>query len=304
MKEQRAQTLILVALMLTVLLGFVALSLDGGNAYLQRRRMQNAADAGALAAARAKCMGTPADYLAYGKALCESQDNGGASCALAATADGARAVASITVGTWFARVLGINILTVSAAATGACSSSLGTGNLLPITLPNTGFGPGKFYTIWDKDEGDQGSYGWLRWENPECGKNLPDWVSSPACAPFLVIPVTINTKTGVDNAAFDTLWSTWMCKSVTVPIYDTSKWQSLPGNNNAYPIIGFAQFKVTAMCGPGNPGSLVCPGSGSPVPSCSKSERAVTGQFVTYVVDPNSKPGGPDYGVYRVYLTD
>jgi hypothetical protein len=47
------QTLVLVALMLTALIGLAALAIDGNQAYAQRRRAQNAADAGALAGTRA-----------------------------------------------------------------------------------------------------------------------------------------------------------------------------------------------------------------------------------------------------------
>ena len=55
--RQKGQTLVLVALMMVVLLGMVALALDGGHAYLERRQMQTAADAGALAAVKALCAG-------------------------------------------------------------------------------------------------------------------------------------------------------------------------------------------------------------------------------------------------------
>jgi hypothetical protein len=48
-KSERGATLIMVALSLSVLLGFVALSTDVGVGYAERRKMQNAADAGALA---------------------------------------------------------------------------------------------------------------------------------------------------------------------------------------------------------------------------------------------------------------
>ena len=47
------QTLVLVALMLTALIGLAALAIDGNHAYAERRRAQNAADAGALAGTRA-----------------------------------------------------------------------------------------------------------------------------------------------------------------------------------------------------------------------------------------------------------
>ncbi len=49
---ERGQVLVIAALLMTALVGFLALVVDVGNAYAQRRYMQNAADAAALAAAR------------------------------------------------------------------------------------------------------------------------------------------------------------------------------------------------------------------------------------------------------------
>jgi len=48
---QRGQAIVLVALMILVLFGFVGLAIDGGRAYLDRRHLQAATDAAALAAA-------------------------------------------------------------------------------------------------------------------------------------------------------------------------------------------------------------------------------------------------------------
>ena len=47
--DERGQTLVYVAVAIVVLLGFVALATDAGLAYAERRQVQNAADAGALA---------------------------------------------------------------------------------------------------------------------------------------------------------------------------------------------------------------------------------------------------------------
>jgi len=49
--NERGQVLVLVALMVIVLLVFVGLAVDGGTAIVERRKMQNAADAAALAGA-------------------------------------------------------------------------------------------------------------------------------------------------------------------------------------------------------------------------------------------------------------
>lgn len=60
-KSDEGQTLVWVALTLVVLLGAAALAIDFGNAYFAKRRMQNAADAGALAGAGELCLGKDPD---------------------------------------------------------------------------------------------------------------------------------------------------------------------------------------------------------------------------------------------------
>ncbi|HEY8657349.1 MAG TPA: pilus assembly protein TadG-related protein, partial [Candidatus Limnocylindria bacterium] len=51
--DEEGQTTVLVALLLVLLLGFAALSLDVGRFYAERRYLQNAVDSAALACARA-----------------------------------------------------------------------------------------------------------------------------------------------------------------------------------------------------------------------------------------------------------
>lgn len=52
-RSQRAQAIVLVALMLAVLIGFLGLAIDSGRLYVERRQLQTAADSAALAAADA-----------------------------------------------------------------------------------------------------------------------------------------------------------------------------------------------------------------------------------------------------------
>jgi hypothetical protein len=54
-RSERGQQLVMAALLFPVLLGFVALAVDVGNAYLHRRRVQNAVDAAASAGALELC---------------------------------------------------------------------------------------------------------------------------------------------------------------------------------------------------------------------------------------------------------
>lgn len=64
-KKEEGAVLVLVAVLLTVLLGLTALAVDLGLAYFQRQRLQNACDAAALAAATALPNETKAKQLAY-----------------------------------------------------------------------------------------------------------------------------------------------------------------------------------------------------------------------------------------------
>lgn len=51
-RDERGQTVVLVALLLAMLMGFTALAVDAGRFYMERRFLQNAADAAALACAQ------------------------------------------------------------------------------------------------------------------------------------------------------------------------------------------------------------------------------------------------------------
>ena len=53
--SEKGQSFVLVALLMFAFIAMLALVLDGGNTYFQRRNSQNAADAGALAGARKLC---------------------------------------------------------------------------------------------------------------------------------------------------------------------------------------------------------------------------------------------------------
>ena len=54
---EQGQSLIQFAVIIVMLLVFVSLAIDVGSVYAERRKMQNAADAAALAGARELCLG-------------------------------------------------------------------------------------------------------------------------------------------------------------------------------------------------------------------------------------------------------
>jgi hypothetical protein len=128
---------------------FVALAVDVGNFYVQRRRMQNAADAGALAGAHELCFGDvdDADDAAYEYAVTR---NGAAAAEIAV-----HEPVSVTVGagrrvpTIFAGVIGLDEVPVSADATAACGKAQGAAHVWPL------------------------AYSTLNWpKDPECGNHV------------------------------------------------------------------------------------------------------------------------------------
>lgn len=134
---EEGQALVQVALALLVLLLFVALAVDVGNIYGERRRMQNAADAGALAGARVLCT---LGFDAQGAAVAAAEDY--------ATRNGAQLVTvtfpEINVvdvavqeaaDTFFIGLIGIHTVDVPAEAAALCGIADVTCGMWPIALP-------------------------------------------------------------------------------------------------------------------------------------------------------------------------
>jgi len=114
-REQRGQSLIIITLALVATLALAALVVDGGNAYVQRRRMQNAADAGALAGVREICSGGDPE----GAAIDYAQRNGGQDVTVSVNTDErtVTVTAQTQFPTFFAGMIGISELTARAEAT-------------------------------------------------------------------------------------------------------------------------------------------------------------------------------------------
>ena len=339
MKRQRAQTMVLVALMLTVLLGFLALALDGGNAYLQRRRMQNAADAGALAGAKALCEGS-----GWAIAANTAQDycvnrNGAESCTVTQPAEKVvQVVASINTPTWFARVLGINNIPVSAQAQASCSPPAGSGNLLPLAvmLPgNATFIPCDaastcdpkcpYYQLWNKESADtkklcsstpapptpypqcsndSGAFGFIDWQPRSavcpCG-NGSQGLGCEILHPECAPPIVAgNWYTFPEpGAELNPVIDELMTYCCQHVTVPIVDQMTYQGNNTTYHVVGFGEFVLTGIC-KGNK-AYGCPGL--PPPDCGNQDQMVRAYFVKWLTGPPaSTSGGNDYGVYVVHL--
>lgn len=134
LRQIEGQTLIIVALSLFALIALLATAIDGGNLMAERRQMQNAADAGALAGAREICFGDSdqAETVARDYAI----TNNGADQADVSIIDDltVNVVATRTVETYFAGVIGFRRVDVAAEAAAMCSAATRAGGIWPLAI--------------------------------------------------------------------------------------------------------------------------------------------------------------------------
>jgi hypothetical protein len=132
--HEKGQNAVIIAIMMVVLIGIMALAVDGGLGYAKRREAQNAADAAALAGADLLCGGAPAADV---RNLAEEYvlKNGGLQPAYEDIIIGDHAItvtSYVSHPTFFAGLLGSdNIIASATAAAGCFSPCVGTG-VLPV----------------------------------------------------------------------------------------------------------------------------------------------------------------------------
>ena len=291
----RGQALILYALALVCVLGFVALAIDVGYAYGQRRQAQNAADAAALAGARA---------LALGESVQDAVDNLAAHNGMqvkSIAVNGARVSVQTerAFKTFFASALDQKQWKVSAAATAAYGSPAGVNGLFPLAIKDREFVYGTEYTLFGDEPNPPGqfklgpgNFGWLDFNGGSNGTpELADWILNGYQGTISVVGgTTIEGDTGMKTAVKDELEARKNRKDsegnpipVVLLIYDTATGH---GAGFAYHCISFAAFELTEVNFHGD-------------------NKYIKGKFIErYVVpaliDPNSEPG--ENGVKAVGL--
>ncbi|MCC7354463.1 MAG: hypothetical protein IT330_12000 [Anaerolineae bacterium] len=281
-RQAHGQDLVIFAIALPALIAMLALGVDGGYAYAQRRRMQTAADAAALAGARMIGMGGGSGQV--GTAVTQYATNNGAASAswqYISGGNGVRVTAQRTFNTFFAGFIGRPTMTASATADATLDYLSAAGNLLPIAVHEEDFVLGQEYTLWDDNHEAPGAFGWIDWTPPSGGNSeLADAILNPSMSGWRQIGEWLNTQTGVSgsSAVRDAL-DYWLDKHVTVPIYDVI---TGTGNNTQYHLIGFAEFVLTSYDFQG-------------------SDKSVTGYFVQWV---ENGPGGGTTGVRTIRLTN
>ena len=140
--NERGQVIIIVALLLVCLFGMTALVVDVGSIYEERRQAQTVADAAALAGAQ-DLPEYPEQAIITAKAYADlngvsiSEDNIQISESEYGVPNDTITVTptDINAPLFFARVLGVNSVTVNATATATANSPLSMDGLMPWTIP-------------------------------------------------------------------------------------------------------------------------------------------------------------------------
>ena len=258
----------------------IALAIDGGYAYAQRRRMQNAADAAAMAGARMRALGGTTTQVA-------------AAVTQYATANGAdgvnwtypngqtvRVTASCVFPTFFAGIIGLPQMTASATAEASLDYLSRAGNLLPMIVKVAQFVVGQTYQLWEDNPEAPGSYGWVDWDGVPVGEQeLAYNILHPSNSGYWEIGGLVPGAPGVkEGSGVEEALTTWIGQHVTIPFYDLI---TGTGATTRYRVAGFAEFVLDGYDF-GNP-------------------KRVWGHFINWVeLGPG---GGPNRGLSSVRLT-
>ena len=239
--DQGGATLVWVTLSMVALIAMVALTIDGGYAYAQRRRMQNAADAAAIAGARLRALG--GTTVQVGSVVNQY-----------ATANGANGVswtypssqkvqvtASCTFPTFFAGIIGLPQMTASAVAEASIQYLSEAGNLLPMIVKDRDFVIWQTYDLWADDPEAPGNFGWVDWNGVPVGNTeLANNIANPGTSDSWAIGNWVPSGPGVQpSAGVENALNGWIGKHVTIPFYDVI---TGTGSNTRYRVAGFGEF--------------------------------------------------------------
>jgi Flp pilus assembly protein TadG len=288
-RSEGGQTLPLVALLLTGLLGASALVIDAGNLYQQRQAVQAAADAAALAGATQ----LPAGWAAAQTAANQTYAQNGLVADTVAVSqttdltggDSVTVTASRAAPTFLARIFGITSGTVHATARATVesyTSYTSTGNVMPFGVMKGDYALGQSYTIYG--DGSSSNNGGLSLDISSGGgcsaasgaNDLRNTIDGSDIACPVSVGETIDTKPGSNTGPVAqglnsriTTWKTFnqivqvnangqytlldpsSPQLVLIPVVlNTNGGTSWPNGSSQVQIVGFAWFVIT---GCGNP---------------------------------------------------
>lgn len=212
-RREDGANMVIVAGLMTVLIGFAGLAIDGSNLYYQNQRMQIAADAAALGGARMLALPDPTEA----KVDTEIQALGTANAADYVDWDyvnnqrGVQVTAMRTFEPYFARIFGYTVFTATAQAEAHFEPVTGVDNLYPLTLDCECFGEGYTGPI---DDGGGGGGTPDEW-------TLPDDVNAPISG---TVQLTDNVTSTYSISYEGRTDNTWTYRVDEVDGHDLSHW--------------------------------------------------------------------------------
>lgn len=329
-RKERGAAGVLVAVMMLVLVGAGAMAVDVGQIYAERAQLQNAADAGAMAAAQ-QCHAaggcTDAQALSWAAEMSGPNSNDGATTVdsvdlsvpnevtvVTSTRNGTSGAGFLTK--MFSSALNAPAVTVGAHATAAIEP-IGGATAFPLAISDcqydlsgaevTGdiqlikYKPGSGTCTSTAGHVIPGGFGWL------------DHTGGP-CLATTDAEDTIPTDTGANfPGACDATVTAWKntleaggTVETTFPVYDDA---GGTGHGGWFHIRGYATFRIIgwAFSGGGSPKVFreTMPWVGDATNDCTGSCRGIVGQFVRFEsIDSAVGPGGPgpDLGSVQIQL--
>ena len=335
--RERGAAGVMVAVMMLVLIGAGAMAVDVGQIYAERAQLQNAADAGAMAAAQ-QCHAaggcTDAQALAWAMELSGPNSNDGATTVdsvdlsvpmevtvVTSTRNGTSGAGFLTK--MFSSALNAPAVTVGAHATAAIEP-IGGAEAFPLAISDcqydlgegdvTGevqlikYKPGSGTCTSTSGHVIPGGFGWLDQTAPcQASTDTDDVAGSDTGADYP------NAPPGGDACdAIVTGWRNTILAGGTVegtfPVYDNA---GGTGTGAWLHIRGYATFQMLGwrFAGSGVPRVFRSGTSdvADPADACNNPCRGIIGQFVRFVdIDSAGEvPGtGPDLGTVRIRLID
>jgi hypothetical protein len=261
-KGESGQVLVLLALWMVGLVAILALVLDGGRIYMERRHMQNAADAGAVAGTRTLAIGGTNNAARAAASQYAITYNGAQTAAVTIDTQSVTVVACENVAMTAARVIGLNSTVVCATSTAKYGPIGEVVGLSPLTIKYYPYLYDTPYVIWDDTAERDPSTGYISgsyrgWLNLQCiypmdcaaagAQDLKEWMHYGYPA-RVKMDQWIRGDGGVKAAVIQ---QAYVGQELKLPIYDHI--DTLYQNETYYHVITFAVFKVTEVISSGNP---------------------------------------------------
>ncbi len=306
---ERGAVAVMVAMLMTVLLGCTALALDVGRLAWEKGQLQTGADAAALAVAQ-DCLrkGKLACTLTAGATAQSYASRNHPSGLVGTTPPEFPTLGSVKITTTaknsggdgvkmsFARIFGIDTVQVSATATAAWGGPFSGVVAVPIVISECEFNLSGIVQVVLLDKGPSctssdgtgqsipGGFGWLDSDTGKCGLALT------------LANATVTSSAGLGTPSqckpvLDSLKN----QTILLPIYDRV---TGTGTNVTYRIKGFAAFQLLGFSLTGYTWN------NTGIPSCAGTCKGLIGKFVRFVLlDASWTDGGPDLGAGRLRLT-